>query len=196
MSRLRGTAVLWILLLLLIALLCRRVVAQSGSGNATAFAVCADNTRISIGLFDCLHSAFQCESNRDLLFDVFALPSEARFVVDAAAVTCATPADYFDPGEHMLEVVVCVSNGNPSCDGARNTQLAFITLDVERHSGRLFPFGVERGDHLLSNTDDSAQRVTLQQGFPLFHRYHTSIHVSHVPSGALAVFHLSSSFCS
>ena len=55
-----------------------------------------------------------------------------------------------------------------------------MTLRIQNHPGRLFPFGYSYNDSALDYADDRAVPVFVANGIPFWSRYYSTIFVSYI----------------
>ena len=82
-------------------------------------------------------------------------------------------ADYFSVGEHVSSITVC----NGLYGGCNDTEIS-VTLTVNPHKDRLFPFGSNYFNLAIENADDYATSIAVPNGIPFWTEYYSRLYVS------------------
>ena len=64
-------------------------------------------------------------------------------------------------------------------DDACSDETVEVSANINRHSGRLLPFGASFSDSSVTNADDRSVGVFLSRPIPFWNSYYTSVYVSH-----------------
>ena len=160
-------------------------ISGSGSGEGVVPAdppTCSSTSlRLEVGLFDSIVDSLaelNCAVAEEGYVVVFKSSDVGLEVLESD--TAAVFGDYFEYDESLqrFSLEVCtydiLADESDSC----SEDMVSVSAKISRHSDRLLPFVGPFADGNVTNADDRAQGVFLNNPIPFWSNYYTSVYVS------------------